>query len=91
MLSHLSLLSQSKMTYPYLTINTDGVRVVIMTAEQAELINKKYKELQLEYSNLGLEHLMLKQINEQQGDTIVNQLILIREQRKKLQPILDKK
>ncbi|MFY7885250.1 MAG: hypothetical protein ACOVOV_10460 [Dolichospermum sp.] len=62
-----------------------------MTAEQAELINKKYKELQLEYSNLGLEHLMLKQINEQQGDTIVNQLILIREQRKKLQPILDKK
>jgi len=79
------------MTYPYLTINTDGVRVVIMTAEQAELINKKYKELQLEYSNLGLEHLMLKQINEQQGDTIVNQLILIREQRKKLQPILDKR
>ncbi len=62
-----------------------------MTFEQADLINKKYKELQLEHSNLELEHLILKQINEQQGDTIVQQLYMIREQRKKLQPVVDKK
>lgn len=86
----MSLLSQFKMAYPYLTTNTDGVKVVIMTAEQAELINKKYKELESKHSNLELEHLILKQINEQQGDTIVNQLILIREQRKKLQLIIKK-
>jgi hypothetical protein len=84
------LLSQSKIAYPYTTTNTDGVKVVIMTTEQAELINKKYKELQLLYSSLEDEHLILKLINEQQGDTIVNQLYIIREQRKKLQLILEK-
>ena len=62
-----------------------------MTIEQADLINKKYKELQAQYIELELEHLILKQINEQQGDTIVKQLNIIRDQRKKLQPILDQK
>lgn len=61
-----------------------------MTVEQADLINKKYNEIQAKYAELELEHLILKQINEQQGDTIVKQLNIIRDQRKKLQPILEK-
>ncbi len=55
-----------------------------MTIDQANAINRKFKELQLEYSNLEIEHIILKQITEQQGDTIVQQLYIIREQRKKL-------
>ena len=62
-----------------------------MTVEQADLINKKYNEIQTKYVELEIEHLILKQINEQQGDTIVKQLNIIRDQRKKLQPILDQK
>jgi len=62
-----------------------------MTVEQADLINKKYNEIQTKYIELEIEHLILKQINEQQGDTIVKQLNIIRDQRKKLQPILDQK
>ena len=77
--------------YPYLTIDDNGKRIVIMTVEQADLINKKYNEIQTKYIELEIEHLILKQINEQQGDTIVKQLNIIRDQRKKLQPILDQK
>ena len=64
--------------YPYLTIDDDGKKIVIMTADQADLINKKYNEIQALYVELELEHLILKQINEQQGDIIVNQLNIIR-------------
>ena len=43
-----------------------------MTFKQADLINKKYKELQSLYSELEEEHLILKQINETQSDTIIS-------------------
>ncbi len=43
-----------------------------MTAKQAELINQKYKELEKALKELEEEHLILKQITEIQGDTIVN-------------------
>jgi len=49
-----------------------------MTVEQADLINRKYKEIEAQLIALEEEHLILKQINEQQGDTIVKQLALIR-------------
>ena len=49
-----------------------------MTVEQADLINKKYKEIEAQLIALEEEHLILKQINEQQGDTIVKQLAIIR-------------
>jgi len=90
-LGHLWSQSIPQNKYPYLTIDDNGKKIVIMTIEQADLINKKYKELQAQYIELELEHLILKQINEQQGDTIVKQLNIIRDQRKKLQPILDQK
>ncbi len=77
--------SQPTNKYPYTTIDDDGkTPVVVMTIDQANAINRKFKELQLEYSNLEIEHIILKQITEQQGDTIVQQLYIIREQRKKL-------
>ena len=58
-----------------------------MTIEQANAINRKFKELQSEYSNLELEHLTLKQINEQQGDTIVQQLQKIRKSQTQIDSI----
>lgn len=64
--------------YPYQTVDDNGKKIVIMTVEQANLINKKYDEIQALYAELELEHLVLKQINEQQGDTIVKQLSAIR-------------
>jgi hypothetical protein len=65
-------------TYPYITIDDNKKKVVIMTVEQADLINKKYKEIEAQLIALEEEHLILKQINEQQGDTIVKQLAIIR-------------
>lgn len=74
--------------YPYTTIDDNNRKIVIMTVEQADLINKKYQELQTahtalqeSHTTLKEEHLIVKQINETQGDTIVNQLHLIRSQR----------
>ncbi len=52
-----------------------------MTVEQADLINRKYKEIEAQLLALETEHLILKQINEQQGDTIVQQLAIIRKYR----------
>lgn len=43
-----------------------------MTVKQAELINQKYKEIEKALKELEEEHLLLKQITEVQGDTIVN-------------------
>lgn len=74
--------------YPYTTIDDNNRKIVIMTVEQADLINKKYQELQAahtslqeSYAALEEDHLIVKHINETQGDTIVNQLHLIKSQR----------
>lgn len=83
-----NLLSQLVNKYPYTTIDDDGHKIVIMTVEQADLINRKYKELQdaysliqTDYSKLDQEHSILKHTLETLGDTVVQQLHLIREQR----------
>ena len=61
-----SLTLQNK-TYPYITVDDNNKKVVIMTVEQADLINRKYKEIEAQLIALEEEHLILKQINEVEG------------------------
>jgi hypothetical protein len=70
-----NLLSQSETKkYPYTTIDEDGVtKVVVMTTEQADLINKKYKEMEAELNTL-------KATIKTQRDTITKQKVIIQTQ-----------
>ena len=69
-----NLLSQSNKNYPYTTVDEDGItKIVVMTTEQADLINKKYKEMEAELNALKLTI-------KTQRDTITKQKIVIRTQ-----------
>jgi hypothetical protein len=60
--------------YPYTTVDEDGVtRVVVMTTDQADLINKKYKDMEMELN-------ALKATIKIQQDTIVKQKVIIKTQ-----------
>ena len=67
-----NLLSQSNKNYPYTTVDEDGVtKIVVMTTDQADLINKKYKEMEAELTALKLTIKI-------QRDTITKQKIVIK-------------
>jgi hypothetical protein len=56
--------------YPYTTIDEDGVtKIVVMTTDQADLINKKYKDMEAELN-------ALKSTIKTQRDTITKQKVI---------------
>jgi hypothetical protein len=60
--------------YPYTTIDEDGVtKIVVMTTDQADLINKKYKDMEAELN-------ALKSTIKTQRDTITKQKVIIKTQ-----------
>lgn len=60
--------------YPYTTVDEDGLtKVVVMTTDQADLINKKYKEMEAELN-------ALKTTIKTQRDTITKQKVIIQTQ-----------
>ena len=83
-----NLLSQSNKNYPYTTVDEDGTtKIVVMTTDQADLINKKYKEMEAELANLKLSIKIQrdtitkqKMVIKTQIDTILKQDIVIRTQ-----------
>ena len=70
-----NLLSQSETKrYPYTTVDEDGTtKIVVMTTDQADLINKKYKEMEAEL-------MALKSTIKTQRDTITSQKVIIQTQ-----------
>jgi len=70
-----NLLSQSEnKRYPYTTVDEDGTtKIVVMTTDQADLINKKYKDMEAELN-------ALKATIKVQQDTIVKQKVIIKTQ-----------
>lgn len=70
-----NLLSQSETKkYPYTTIDEDGsTKIVVMTTDQADLINKKYKDMEAELN-------ALKATIKTQRDTITKQKVIIKTQ-----------
>ena len=69
-----NLLSQSSKNYPYTTIDEDGTtKIVVMTTDQADLINKKYKDMEAELN-------ALKSTIKTQRDTITKQKVIIKTQ-----------
>jgi len=68
-------LSQSETKkYPYTTIDEDGsTKIVVMTTDQADLINKKYKDMEAELN-------ALKATIKTQRDTITKQKVIIKTQ-----------
>jgi hypothetical protein len=70
-----NLLSQSEIKkYPYTTIDEDGItKIVVMTTDQADLINKKYKDMEAELN-------ALKATIKTQRDTITKQKVVIQTQ-----------
>jgi hypothetical protein len=68
-------MSQSEIKkYPYTTVDEDGqTKIVVMTTEQADLINKKYRDMEAELN-------ALKTTIKSQKDTIVNQRVIIKTQ-----------
>ena len=67
------MLSQSNKTYPYTTVDDDGTKIVVMTTKQADLINKKYKDMEVELN-------ALKTTIKTQHDTITQQKVIIKTQ-----------
>jgi len=58
--------------YPYTTIDEDGeTKIVVMTTDQADLINKKYKDMEAELN-------ALKTTIKTQQDTIIKQRVIIK-------------
>jgi hypothetical protein len=69
-----NLLSQSSKNYPYTTVDEDGTtKIVVMTTDQADLINKKYKDMEAELN-------ALKATIKTQRDTIIKQKVVIQTQ-----------
>jgi hypothetical protein len=67
-----NLLSQSSKNYPYTTVDEDGTtKIVVMTTDQADLINKKYKDMEAELN-------ALKTTIKTQQDTIIKQRVIIK-------------
>ena len=69
-----NLLSQSSKNYPYTTVDEDGTtKIVVMTTDQADLINKKYRDMEAELN-------ALKATIKTQRDTITKQKVVIQTQ-----------
>lgn len=68
-----NLLSQSSKNYPYTTVDDDDTKIVVMTTKQADLINKKYKDMEAELN-------ALKTTIKTQRDTITQQKVIIKTQ-----------
>ena len=68
-----NLLSQSSNTYPYITVDDDGTKIVVMTTAQADAINQKYKDMETELN-------ALKATIRFQRDTITKQQVVIQTQ-----------
>ena len=70
-----NLWSQSETKkYPYTTVDEDGTtKIVVMTTDQADLINKKYKDMEAELNTL-------KSTIKTQRDTITKQKVIIKTQ-----------
>jgi hypothetical protein len=70
-----NLLSQSEnKRYPYTTVDEDGAtKIVVMTTDQADLINKKYRDMETELN-------ALKATIKVQQDTITKQKVIIKTQ-----------
>jgi len=69
-----NLLSQSSKNYPYTTVDEDGItKIVVMTTDQADLINKKYRDMETELN-------ALKATIKTQRDTITKQKVVIQTQ-----------